>query len=429
MKRGIYALSAAALLMTVSGQAMAGGLERGGYNIDLLFDPSDVAVGGSATYVMPQRELNNVIDTDPSVPQAVSDAVAAQTSGLLVLPVGPGGGDLTGRPTSVDDTESYWVPRFGAKANLFEGTDCLAQYGQPWGAHTKPGANWAGANSNIETKIESDSYELTCSYSFDVGQGQVRIIGGGFYQEVSGFKERLVLDPAFAPGTGVGRLDLAGEGHGYRLGAAYEIPEIALRASVVYNSSVELDDVTGDLDLSEVNGSTLPVYGSAEMPQSVELKVQSGVAPGWLAFGSVKWVDWSVLQSVPFCVGNSGPQCQLGSANFATSLDLIYQDGWTITGGVGHQFTDTVSGLVALTWDRGTSTGLGTQTDTWSVSGGVSYEPTEMVELQFGGALGILTSGSSGVVVTDQGTFGDDVSYEFDNDFVGAVQAGLKVRF
>ncbi|WP_099867720.1 OmpP1/FadL family transporter [Pararhizobium haloflavum] len=425
MVRGVLTLSAAALLITASSQAMAGGLERGGYNIDLLFDPSRFAADATATYVVPQRDLNNAVDTDP-------------TDGLGANGIGGGASD------DVRETESYWVPRLGFKAGLTEDVDCLAGYGQPWGAHTNPGANWVGANHNIETKVESYSLELTCSYSLDAGPGQFRIIGGGFYQEVSGFKNRLVAPvPLLAPGagTGIGGLELEGDGYGYRVGAAYEIPDIALRASLVYNSEVELDDITGSLDLRQIPGAidptnpflglSTPIFGQTTMPQSLELKLQSGIAPGWLAFGSVKWVDWSVLQNVAFCpeVTRGVAACNFNGGTDVTSLDLLYRDGWTITGGIGHQFSETLSGAVSLTWDRGTSTGIGSQTDTWTVSGGLAYSPTETVELRFGGAVGWLTSGSSGVVVRDGVTFGDDVSYDFEDDLVSAVQIGAKVRF
>ena len=46
--------------------AHAGGLERGGYDIDLLFDPAPFTGEVSGTYVMPQRKLKNAVDTDPS---------------------------------------------------------------------------------------------------------------------------------------------------------------------------------------------------------------------------------------------------------------------------------------------------------------------------------------------------------------------------
>lgn len=402
--------AAVAVLLTTTA-ASAGGLERGGYNIDLLFDPSDYAAEAAATYVNPQRELNNVVDEN------LSDGVGSN---------GIGGGQTNG----VSDTEGYWVPRIGVKAGIGDNVDCMADYSQPWGAHTNPGSGWMGANDNIETKIESDNYAATCSYKWDAGKGQFRIIGGGFYQEISGFKERFV-SPILAPGfDGVGRLDLEGSGWGWRAGAAYEIPEYAFRASLVYNSAVDLDNLGGTIDLTGVilpirdasgavigttPGTKYDVSSFASMPDSLELKVQSGVAPGWLVFGSVKWTDWSQLQVIQVTPDNT-----LDPRNRPTSLTLLYRDGWTVSGGVGHKFNDQWSGAASVTWDRGTSHGYGNQTDTWTLGTGVSYTPTENVELRLAGAIGVLTSGSS---------VGEDVSYDFDTDIVTAISTSLKVKF
>ncbi len=408
------------------GGAQAGGLERGGYNIDLLFDPGQYTFESGVTYVAPQRKLENVQDTDAS-------------DGPL---------NALGYEGSTDETESYFVPRVGFKAQLVDGLDCMVDYSQPWGAHTKPGSTWAGANHNIETKVNSDNYGLTCSYKFDAGPGQVRIIGGGFYQQVDGFKERLFVAPEVLPafgltGTGLGRLDLEGDGWGWRIGAAYEIPEYAFRASLVYNSEVKLDDITGTLDLTGVPsglpgggglfGNVTDVYGATAMPDSIELKVQSGIAPDWLAFGSVKWTDWSQLQSIPFCpVSTRGVvACATGSPAGVdvTSLDLIYRDGWTISGGIGHKVNEQWSVAGSVTWDRGTSQGFGSQTDTWTFGTGVSYAPNQNVELRLAGAISLLTSGESGVVTANGETYGDDVSYDFGTDIAAAVSTSLKVRF
>lgn len=384
--------------------AFAGGLERGGYNIDLLFDNSRFAAESAATFVAPQRKLKNAVDTNLA------------------------NGSNNNLSSSTDDSENYWVPRVGLKAGFGDAVDCMVDYSQPWGAHTKPGNNWAGRNENIETKVESDNYALTCSYKFDVGPGKLRVIGGGFYQELSGFKERQVAPAgAFIPGTtGVGRLDLEGNGWGWRAGVAYEIQEYALRASLVYNSAVKLDDITGTLNLSQVNGAVLPVHGAQDMPDSLEFKFQTGIAPDWLALGSVKWTDWSQFSKIPFC-STSVSGCTMASS--LTSLDLGYRDGWTISGGVGHKFNDQWSGAVTVTWDRGTSQGFGTQTDTWTLGTGVSYSPTENVELRLAGAIGVLTSGSSGAVVIDGQSYGNDASYSFGNDLVAAVSTSVKVKF
>jgi long-chain fatty acid transport protein len=398
------------------GGAQAGGLERGGYNIDLLFDPGQYVFESGVTYVAPDRTLKNVRDTDTSNP----NLGAGQPLG---------GGNLNARANSVDETEGYWVPRVGFKASLNEGVACMADYSQPWGAHTKPGTDWAGANQNVETKVNSHNYALTCSYKFDVGPGQLRIIGGGFYQEVDGFKERIVISPqvlntvpALAGRSGVGRLDLEGDGYGWRIGAAYEIPEYALRASLVYNSQVKLDDITGTLDLRQVTGTPIEnVYGSAAMPDSIEMKLQSGIAPDWLAFGSVKWTDWSQLQRIRFYNSTTNAE--------RTSLDLAYRDGWTVSGGIGHKLNDQWSVAGSVTWDRGTSQGFGAQSDTWIFGTGVSYTPSENVELRLAGAVSLLTSGSSGQITTGGETYGSDVSYDFGTDLAAAVSTSLKVRF
>nr|CAD6614536.1 transporter [Rhizobium sp. TCK] len=416
ISKGLMVLAAGC---TFHAPAMAGGLERGGYNIDLLFDQGRFAAESAVTYVNPQRKLKNVRDVDT-------------TTGFPPPGTGRGGGNLNGLSDSADDTEGYWVPRVGAKAAIGDAVDCMFDYSEPWGAHTKPGRNWAGANENIETKVESENYAATCSYKFDAGPGQLRLIGGVFYQEVYGFKERLVQDYAGLPVplSGVGRLELEGDGWGWRAGVAYEIPEYAFRASLVYNSEVKLDDITGTLDLSQVNGTApFDVHGAQDMPDVVELKVQSGIAPGWLAFGSVKWTDWSQLQKVRFYCDDTSVTAACLAPGGVTSLDLGYRDGWTVSGGVGHKFNDQWSGAVSVTWDRGTSQGFGTQTDTWTFGAGASYTPNDNVEFRLAGALGVLTGGSSSTVVIGGETYGEKVNYDFDDDLVAAISTSVKVRF
>lgn len=422
ISRGVLALAAAGAF---SSTALAGGLERGGYNIDLLFDDSRFAAESAVTFVAPQRKLKNVEDADPS---------------FYIPGTSAGGGDLTGRSTTADGSEDYWVPRIGVKAAIGDAADCMFDYSEPWGAHKAPGVDWAGANEDIETKVESRNYAMTCSYRFDVGPGQLRLIGGGFYQEVYGFQERLVQSPVGLPPvlggglglSGVGRLDLEGDGWGWRAGVAYEIPEYAFRASLVYNSEVKLNDITGTLDLTQVNPAAFPapvdVSGSQDMPDVLELKVQSGIAPDWLAFGSVKWTDWSQLQKVRFyCDPGVSPLC--GQPGGITSLDLGYRDGWTITGGIGHKFTEQWSGAVSVTWDRGTSQGYGSQTDTWTLGVGASYTPTENVEFRLAGALALLTGGSSGATTIGGEDYGQRASYDFDDDLAYGLSTSLKVRF
>jgi long-chain fatty acid transport protein len=433
MTKAILTILGSALVLSgLAGAAQAGGLERGGYEWDLLFDTQRVATEAGVAYVMPERKFRNVKDTNPA------DGLGAD---------GKGGG-----ANSVKGTASFAIYTFGAKVGLTPDADCLASYSQPWGVHSKPGANWVGAQDEIEKKVNSHDYGLTCSYKFDVGKGQLRAIGGVSYQEISGFKEGLGLSPnvfksldprlAHFPGDGTGRLALEGDGVGWRVGAAYEIPEIALRASLIYNAAVDYD-LNGTYDLTKIPaldpvnkpllGRLTDVYGSTTLPQSVELKLQSGIAPGWLAFGSVKWIDWSVLDIVTFCpVSTKGVvACGPRSPALADSLELMYQDGWTVSGGIGHKFNDQWSGAVQLAWDRGTTTGISAQTDTWTLSSGVAYSPNKDFEVRLGGAVGLMTSGSVGPVdcPNKAGKCGTGITYDFGNDIVTAVSISGKFKF
>jgi len=409
---------AAALVIgsSFASAAFAGGLDRGGYDIDLLFDKGRYVFESGVTYVMPGRKVKNAKDTYPA------------------------DGNLNNRSSSVDASANYAIPYGAFKIGITDDLDCMADYSQPFGGHLNEGQNWAGANNEIETKVRTNNYSATCSYKFDMGPGQFRVIGGGFYQEVSGYKSRLVYEtvgPAAAIYNGVGSLDVDGHGWGWRAGLAYEIPEYAFRTSLVYNSRVRYDNLKGTVDLTEVpppvvpggfGGKVTSVFGSADAPDSLEWKVQTGIAPDWLAFGSVKWTNWSILQSISLCpTANSSIACNKRTQ--LTSLDLLYQDGWTITGGIGHKFDDKWSGAVSLTWDRGTSDGYGMNSDTWTLGAGVAYKATEHVQFNFGGALGLMTSGKSGPVTRGGVVYGNDVSYSFGNDLVAALQTSVKVSF
>jgi long-chain fatty acid transport protein len=415
----------------VASPSFAGGLERGGYNIDLLFEPSDYALDASGTFVMPHRKVKNAVDNPYKSPGTTPPAA-------IPLPAS--------WSTSADDAESYWSPRIGGKASIGDFGDCMFDYSQPWGADLNPGI-WQGSSYNIETKVKSHNYAATCRVKFEAGKGDFSIIGGAFYQELSGYKYRQVLAPAaLGPAypslySGIGKLDMEGDGWGWRAGIAYEIPEIAFRASLVYNSAVD-HDLSGSVDLTGLpavagtplaiyGGKITPVYGTVSMPDSLELKLQSGIAPDWLAFGSVKWTDWSQIQVVPFCPVGVSP-CVAGASSLNT-LDLFYRDGWTVSGGVGHKFNDQWSGAVSVTWDRGTSTVIGTQTDTWMLGTQLIYSPNKNIEFKIAGAVGLLTSGSSSIGGARCGTgtaiCGDEAGYDFGNDVVAAISTGIKVKF
>ena len=224
-------------------------------------------------------------------------------------------GDGSGTTSSsVDVDDNYAVPRIGFKANVFEPVDCLATFTQPYGADADYGINNAYSPTAVEFKVDTNDYGLTCSYKIQAGKGFARVIGGISYQEVDAFQSRQTLQTFAIPGVGVfhnpgiGKFKLSDEAVSWRVGASNEIPEIALRASLVYSAKYDFDGLEGTVDTTGFANpaqpflrglGVFPVSAATEIPQSVELKFQSGIAPGWLAFGGIRWQEWSNLQIIP----------------------------------------------------------------------------------------------------------------------------------
>ncbi|MBX8811268.1 transporter [Pseudochrobactrum algeriensis] len=418
------ALKLSAVSLALSGgilAAHAGGLERSSQDFDILFEEGNVVETG-ATFVAPQRKLKNIRGS--------------------VFPANPVPNQNFGKPfdTEVDEGKTYWVPKLSAKIQLTDELGCAVQYREPWGIDTDSGINNARMFSAIEQEISSRDYGLNCAYRFSAGEkGFFRILGGVSYQELKGRQTKISgvpLDPnnprnlTFANST----LDVDDSAFGWRLGAAYEIPEIALRASLVYQSKVnyDLDGTVGVSLIGAPLNFLTPVSGSVATPQSVEFKFQTGIAPDWLALASIKWTDWKSITKIGF--NNSGDSPFLGGrfpvGSEVTSLDLYYKDGWTVMGGIGHKFNDKWSGAATVTWDRGTTTGLTSQTDVWLLGLGANYKATQHLEFRLAGAVGILTSGTlDNTTSAPNGGSPTGSKADFGTDVVGGMTLSAKYRF
>jgi long-chain fatty acid transport protein len=95
-----------------------------------------------------------------------------------------------------------------------------------------------------------------------------------------------------------------------------------------------------------------------------------------------------------------------------------WKDGWTVTGGIGHAFTDRISGLVSLTWDQGVGTGWDLSSDTYTVAVGASIKDDLGGELRGGVGFSYLTSAEETQYAEVPGVSGNQ-----------AVKAGYAVAF
>ena len=331
--------------------AHAGGFSRGTADTDILFQEGNFVARAGVTIVSPTKKVSTL-------------------NGTAITPT--------------DITPTYYIPSLAVKYQPIDSVACSGTYTQPFagstdytGAAAAPGGLFPTAGGTDSDALRTRTQEfathefgLTCAAFVPVGPGRASLIGGGFIQTLD-------YDQNVAAVPGGATLSLNDTGYGYRIGAAYEVPEIALRAQLMYRSAVNVS-ATGAFTSNATSAAINPnASGTATFPQSVELKVQSGVAPGWLVFGGIKWTDWSVFDVLSY-----------NATGTPSTLNFFWRDGWTVNGGVAHQFTENLAGQVGLTWDRGVGTGHDLQSpDVWTISAGGSYTPNEMVELRAGGGI------------------------------------------
>ena len=381
ISKGFIALAALGSMQT---PALAGGFSWGEASTDILYERGNAAIDAGVTYINPRRKFDTV---------------------------GPAGTKSNDAPFS----EDYAIPDVAAMGRVSDAFACAFTYTRPYGGDSKYGADAQAAdqaaglpgssNYYFSKKFHTNEYGVTCDVSLAAGPGRLHFLGGGFMQDFTytakSFYGTLRLDDDSA--------------FGYRFGVGYDIPEYALRAQLMYRSKVD-HKVDGDftpaalaplLGVAPVNAD-----GQGTLPQSLKLSVQTGVAPGWLVYGSVEWTDWSVLDTLDYNIAGLPPQQDTYN----------WRDGWTITAGVGHQFNEKVAGTVNVRWDRGVGTGADIMTDTWTVGAGAAID-CGPGQLRVGGAVSYLTSGSQSV---SKGATFDATA---DGDWAYALTASYTVKF
>jgi long-chain fatty acid transport protein len=337
--------------------AFAGGAGGGEADTDILYTDGTYSFRTSAIYVSPSRKFSTLNGA------RANDGVYSDNFGVFGV---------------------------GIKAQITPNLACALTYTRPFAASTTYGTESQNAEAAVETaqgyslllpssklEVSTDEYGSTCDVHFQAGLGNLHLIGGIFLETFE-----------YKQNTWLGNVVLKDDGTlGYRMGLAYDIPEYAMRFQVLYRSEVK-HDAEGNFNPSVsaiANGISgdFSAVGQATLPQSLKIYGQTGIAPEWLVYGSVTWTNWSVLQSLSYDV-----------INLATnSMALNYKDGYTIQGGIGHQFTESLSGTVNVTWDEGVGTGADIATDTWTLGVGGEYK-TKVGTFDLGGTVSYLTEGS-----------------------------------
>lgn len=171
---------------------------------------------------------------------------------------------------------------FAYKHDFSDRFSAMIALNQPYGADASYGAGiYAGLTATWDTNALTALGKYRLSDRVSV-YGGVRVLQS----------EADIAIPAAllgVPYTATGK-DTA---TGWVAGAAYEIPDIAMRVALTYESSV-----THSFPTTESFSATTTTT-DVEMPQTVTLDVQSGIAEDTLLFGSVRWAEWSVWEVAP----------------------------------------------------------------------------------------------------------------------------------
>lgn len=374
---------AALSLVLMAGTAHAGGLDRTTYSPNILFEQGKVYIEGSFARVYPD------VDGDLSFPG---------NPGLLI-PVVSGIDDMSPNYGLVSGGIKLDIgDRIAVAFQTFEAVGADIDYGTPPNFYT-----------NLFADLTGRAYVGTAKVALT---DNISVFGGIKHMVVSGEATSLY-------GAGESWDFDSAHGTGYIAGIAYEKKEIALRVSLTYESSIDID-----LGTNRVGGATLvpnpapppalvpfffpTVSGTttATIPEAWELYFQTGIAPGTLLFGSVRHTSWSKANIV-----------LLNDPSFDSNNVTDFSDSLTWNLGVGKQLTDRLSMSVSGTYEAGS----GDPSTLQPVDGkitlalGAKYKLTENIELSGGVSHTWLGDNETDVDTTGlpEGVFEDNHAWAF----------------
>lgn len=319
-----YALSAGAALLLTTASAYAGGLDRSGQGIGAIFQAGNYA----------ELSFGNV---SPDV-----------------TGVGPNA-SFTGVTSSGSVAPSYSQVGAAFKTQINDQIAVALIMDQPFGAsvdYATAGYAIAGSGATVETNALTLLGKYSVNENISVYAGPRIVSASGVY---------MANDPTNGPGVDYMSTYSSGTDTGYVVGAAYEIPAIALRAALTYSSQTEfaLDGTVGDLN--------------AIMPQSVNFDFQTGIAADTLLMAGVRWADWSEATIDDTLAGNLA--------------DFNDADTYTYSIGVGRRFSEAFAASVMVSYEESTGDAASNLSPTdgyTSIQLGGSYKLDSGVEISGG---------------------------------------------
>ncbi len=276
--------------------------------------------------------------------------------------------------------DDYTLPSMALKLDINDRLAAAFIFDRPFGANIAyPDDGFPLENSvfgGTEAYARTDTLTALLKYQIN---DNFSVYGGLRSQKAEG---NITLQglaygaPTTSPVNGY-NVDLdSNRANGYVLGAAYERPDIALRVALTYNSAIEHKMSTTETLGPAGGGAVFTSDTEVKTPESWNLEAQTGVAPGTLVFGSVRWVAHSEFRVDP------------ETFETLTGGGLIdLEDTVTYRLGVGRQFTDKFAGSMTVAYEAPGDelvSPLAPSTGFTSVGVGGAYDITDMVTLSGG---------------------------------------------
>ena len=146
----------------------------------------------------------------------------------------------------------------------------------------------------------------------------------------------------------------------YLVGAAYSIPDIALRAEVIYQPKTTIKTSANFTGAGNFAAATNPdAASSLSLPEAYAVSFQTGIAANTLLTASYRKANWSKAPVVSDVTGVA----LLDAAN----IDNGFADSESFSVGIGRKFTDYLSASITYSQEPGTSA---TSKSLFSVSNG-----------------------------------------------------------
>ena len=368
-------LTTAMILATVPMTgAFAAALDRSGQSISAFLQPGNYFEAGISVL---DPNVSGKVRNGYSPNAAPPSAIGLQNTNLS------------------DMGDDYYFPSAALKLQVTDHFSFGLLYDQPFGADAtysttdavSVAAGGVGLfhNGKESTEVEVKSQSISMIFGFQPTEN-FNFYAGPVYQTIEGDVQLRGLAYGGNATFGGYNASIKETGDiGWLAGAAFQIPDIALKASVTYRSEIEhsvnVKESFNSAGLFAGLNAAPSLNTDITTPQSVNLDFQTGIMANTVAFANVRWVDWSNFSIQPYKFGlaskNAAIQAQTGKPEF----DLVgyTDDQISATVGVGRKLNDQWAGNVSVGWDSGAGnpvTTLGPTEGYWNLGLGAQFSPT-----------------------------------------------------